>query len=541
MKPKLLYQIVFTFVLCGFCFADGQNVEAPTYANIPYGKDGRNVLDFWQAKGEGPRPLVVYIHGGGWEKGDKKSMKNATTFLEKGISVASINYRLLNTDPLPAPVYDAARAVQFLRSKAREWNIDKENVVLAGGSAGGCSSLWIATHDDLANPMAKDPVERESTRVQGVGVLSAQTSIDPEVIEPWIGPNVFLSMIYRAVGEDSVEAMKVNYNKHKALYHEFSPINHLSPDDPPIFLEYLADPEFMAVPATSLNYGIHHGLFGIKFKEKSEDVGHNRVELRIKDHEKSRVEQYSAVNDFLIKILLGNREFVPAPSRPTTVMAEPSSLKKFMPRLLDEQLDAAARGNFDLVMIGDSITHGWKKTHEVFKDIDTLNLGFPGDRTQNVLFRIQKGVLKGVSAKLVTIMLGTNHLHDPKKGYMPDSAADVFTGIQKVVSAVHAQVPDAKIVVFAIFPRGPEATNQRVNEVNELLTSLNNNNLVDVININSVFQNKDGTLRATCYKKDQLHLTPEGYDAWAKKLSQLLISKCALGSLPENSKKILSN
>jgi lysophospholipase L1-like esterase len=127
------------------------------------------------------------------------------------------------------------------------------------------------------------------------------------------------------------------------------------------------------------------------------------------------------------------------------------------------------------------------------------------------------------------------------KGYTPDSTADVFTGIQKVVSAVHAQVPDANIVVFAIFPRGPEVTNQRVNEVNALLPSLNKNNLVKVININSVFQNKDGTFRAACFKQDQLHLTPEGYDAWAKKLSQLLISKCALGSLPENSKKILSN
>ncbi len=534
MKFKLLHQIAFIFALGGFCFADEQNDVAPTYANVAYGKDGRNVLDFWQAKGEGPRPLVIYIHGGGWEKGDKKSMKNATTFLEKGISVASINYRLLNTDPLPAPVYDAARALQFLRSKAREWNIDKDNVVLAGGSAGGCSSLWVATHDDLANPEATDPVERESTRVQGVGVLSAQTSIDPEVIEPWIGPNVFLSMIYRAVGEESVEAMKKNYSKHKALYHEFSPINHLSPDDPPIFLEYLANPEFMAVPATSLNYGIHHGLFGIKFKEKSEDVGHNRVELRIKDHEKPRSDQYSAINEFLIKILSGNKESVRTAARANTVTPEPSSLKRFMPGLLNEQLEAAAQGDFDLVMIGDSITHAWNKTHEVFKDIDTLNLGFPGDRTQNVLFRIQKGVLKCVSAKLVIIMLGTNHLHDPKNGYMPDSAADVFAGIQEVVHAVHAQIPESQIVVLSIFPRGQEAPNQRVNEVNALLPSLNKQNLVEVVNINSVFLNKDGALRDSYYKKDQLHLTPEGYDAWAKKLSQLIISKCDLGSLSDN-------
>ena len=66
MKFKLLHQIAFIFAFGGFCFADEQNDVAPTYANVAYGKDGRNVLDFWQAKGEGPRPLVIYIHGGGW-------------------------------------------------------------------------------------------------------------------------------------------------------------------------------------------------------------------------------------------------------------------------------------------------------------------------------------------------------------------------------------------------------------------------------------------------------------------------------------------
>ena len=69
---------------------------------------------------------------------------------------------------------------------------------------------WLACHDDLANPNSKDPVERESTRVQGISVRGAQTAIDPKLIEPWIGKNVYHSMIYLSVGEQTIEdALKI--------------------------------------------------------------------------------------------------------------------------------------------------------------------------------------------------------------------------------------------------------------------------------------------------------------------------------------------
>jgi acetyl esterase/lipase len=83
----------------------------------------------------------------------------------------AINYRLIGkhtqgvTPPVKAPLHDAARALQFVRSKARVWNIDKERIGAAGTSAGACSSLWLAYHDDLADPQSKDPVARESTRL----------------------------------------------------------------------------------------------------------------------------------------------------------------------------------------------------------------------------------------------------------------------------------------------------------------------------------------------------------------------------------------
>ncbi len=273
---------------------------APTYAGVAYDVYERTKLDFWQAKGKGPHSVWVFIHGGGWVTGNKRRPKETDEWLEKGVSVAAINYRLSVTDPLPAPVHDAVRAIQFLRHKAGEWKIDKTRFFLTGGSAGGCSSVLIACLDDFADPDSEDPVKRESSRVQGVAVRGAQTAIDPKLIEPWIGPNVHHQMIYKAVGEDSIENALANYAKHESTYKAFSAYYHLTKDDPPMYLGYGAD---MTVPAKNIGHGIHHGMFGVKLKEKSKEVGHNRVHLSIKGTDVSK--QYPHQDDFMARILLG--------------------------------------------------------------------------------------------------------------------------------------------------------------------------------------------------------------------------------------------
>lgn len=270
----------------------------PTHANVAYGEFERNKIDVWLAKGEGPRPVLIFIHGGGWVVGDKSKTKGIQQILDKGISFVAVNYRLTETDPLPAPVIDAARAVQFVRYKAKEWNLDKNKIVLRGGSAGAATSMWIACHDDLAKPDSDDPVERESTRVQGIVAAGGQSSIDPKQIEPWIGPNVYHEMIYKAVGEKSIEGALKNYSKHEKLYKEFSAYNHLSKDDPPMFLSYGAD---LTVPSKNLGHGIHHGLFGVKMKEKSAKVGHDKIYLNIG---KKDVSKFKNPDAFIEAILL---------------------------------------------------------------------------------------------------------------------------------------------------------------------------------------------------------------------------------------------
>src|SRR5262245_13421219 len=117
----------------------------PTMANVAYGTHPRQVLDFWQAKSDAPTPVVFCIHGGGWVNGSKDGYRNsAKRYLDAGISVVAINYRMVPEatekkvePPVKWPLEDAARALQFVRSKAKEWNIDKVRIGATGGSAGG--------------------------------------------------------------------------------------------------------------------------------------------------------------------------------------------------------------------------------------------------------------------------------------------------------------------------------------------------------------------------------------------------------------------
>ena len=244
--------------------------------------------------------MLEYIHGGGWTGGDKKqSPDRIRPYLEKGVSYAAINYRLSGEAPLPAPVHDAARAIQFIRSRASEWNINKTRIALTGGSAGACTSMWILLHDDLADPHASDPVLRESTRVTAAAVSGGQTSIDPKVIEPWLGPNVLKHrMINMAVGEKTIEGALKNYEKHRDLYVEFSPYNHLTADDPPLFMTYGNN---MKLPSENAGHGIHHPVYGVKMKEKADSVGHE-CHLLIEGVSKS--ERFAGAKEFLLAKLL---------------------------------------------------------------------------------------------------------------------------------------------------------------------------------------------------------------------------------------------
>ncbi len=118
----------------------------PTIANLPYGTHERQVLDFWKAESDKPTPVLFFIHGGGWMAGDKSriaAMVDVDRLRSAGISLVSINYRYVSMaqeagikPPVRWPLEDARRALQFVRSKAAEWNLDKRRIGASGGSAG---------------------------------------------------------------------------------------------------------------------------------------------------------------------------------------------------------------------------------------------------------------------------------------------------------------------------------------------------------------------------------------------------------------------
>ncbi len=249
----------------------------PTLADVAYGGHERQVLDFYKADSSGPAPLVFFIHGGGWVAGDKGRM-DPRPFLAAGISVVSINYRytwqaqLAKVEPpVKAPLEDAARALQFVRSKAGEWNIDKTRIAATGGSAGACSSLWLALHDDMADPAAADPVSRESTRLFCAAATRGQTSLDPLELKEWTPNSRYGGHAFGFMDPADLKTRDTRFDEflsHREallpLIREYSPITHASPDDPPVYLIYTTLPalgEPQKDPTHTANYGV-------KFKEK---------------------------------------------------------------------------------------------------------------------------------------------------------------------------------------------------------------------------------------------------------------------------------
>jgi acetyl esterase len=242
----------------------------PTHADVKYGPFDANRLDLWLAKSDKPTPLLISIHGGGFRNGCKDDF-NIVLFdecLSAGVSFATIGYRLSQVAPYPAQMHDCARALQFLRHNAQQWNLDPARVAATGGSAGAGASLWLAFHEDLANPQSADPVERESTRLTCAIVTGMQSTYDPREMRR-IVPGGFaaagaMRQFYGLPESwnwdvDSVDAAL------DARVKDASPINHLNAGAPPVFVTSF---EAMNVPGDP-----HHSNFAKHLKEAMDKIG----------------------------------------------------------------------------------------------------------------------------------------------------------------------------------------------------------------------------------------------------------------------------
>lgn len=273
--------------------------RAPDLANEKYGPHARNVLDLWKAKSDKPTPLVVFIHGGGFRGGSKETISPALLdgLLAKGISVMAINYRLSPEVSFPAHYTDCARAIQFARAKAQDWNLDPARVAATGGSAGAGTSLWIGFHDDMADPANPDPVLRESTRLTCMAVQGAQSTYDPRVIKEWVGEAASKHPALRGffgLKDDELDTPRAH-----EVYEAASAINYLTKDDPPVYAFYSEGRKIP--PDAKPGKGIHHVNFGLRLKEQMDALG---IECVVRHRDEGARADAETV-DFLAKHLQG--------------------------------------------------------------------------------------------------------------------------------------------------------------------------------------------------------------------------------------------
>ncbi len=170
----------------------------------------------------------------------------------------------------------------------------------------------------------------------------------------------------------------------------------------------------------------------------------------------------------------------------------------------------------EMIMIGDSITHhfeseGRKAWKQHFKPRHTLNLGFSGDRTENVLWRLRNGEVEGLSPKLITLMIGTNNT-----GHRTEPPEETAAGIKEILRELRARMPQAKILLLAIFPRDEKPDGkmrQQNNAINAIIKDFADDKHIFFLDIGDQFLDANGNLPKNIMP-DALHPNGDGYQIW---------------------------
>jgi beta-glucosidase len=190
----------------------------------------------------------------------------------------------------------------------------------------------------------------------------------------------------------------------------------------------------------------------------------------------------------------------------------------WLPRHEQKLADLAAGTQVDLLMLGDSITHGWEQAgrdvwEEFYGDRRAFNLGFAGDRTEQVLWRLDHGEVDGIDPKLVVLMIGTNN-----SGHRQDPPAQTASGIRAILDDLQRRLPSARILLLAIFPRGADADDElrRLNDaVNQRIAAFADGERIHYLDLSSELLSPDGTLSEEVMP-DLLHPNERGYRLWAE-------------------------
>ncbi len=194
----------------------------------------------------------------------------------------------------------------------------------------------------------------------------------------------------------------------------------------------------------------------------------------------------------------------------------------------------AARGGVDVLFLGDSITDGWRRPgpnggkavwDRAIAPLRAANFGIGGDRTQHVLWRIEQGTLQGLRPRVVVLMIGTNNTGFERDGTTPrNSPAETVAGVAAILEQLRRRLPEARVLLLAVFPRGERPDHPQrlqVNEINRGLAPLADGRHVTFLDLGPRFLAADGTLPAVVMP-DFLHPREEGYTRWAAALQEPL-------------------
>ncbi len=196
----------------------------------------------------------------------------------------------------------------------------------------------------------------------------------------------------------------------------------------------------------------------------------------------------------------------------------------WMPRHEEKLKEKSKLKDCRLVWIGDSITHGWEGDgkdiwNDRYAKYDALNLGFSGDRTEHVLWRLQHGAVESLHPKLIVIMIGTNNA-----GHRQEPSEETAAGVKAIVEDLRQRLPDAKILLLGVFPRGDtnEDPMRQLNiKTNEIISKLADGEKIVFLDIGAKFLDADGNLPAEIMP-DKLHPNRKGYEVWAQAIDEKL-------------------
>jgi enterochelin esterase-like enzyme/lysophospholipase L1-like esterase len=201
------------------------------------------------------------------------------------------------------------------------------------------------------------------------------------------------------------------------------------------------------------------------------------------------------------------------------------AIQWWMPRHETKLAERKAMKRVDLLMIGDSITHGWEDKgletwNKYYADRYALNLGFSGDRTEHVIWRFQNGAIDDIKPKLAVIMIGTNNT-----GHRKEKPEHTAAGIKRVIDELHLRLPGTKVLLLDVFPRGANEEdelrqiNTAINEIIKDYASEEAN--IWFLSIGDKFLDEDGVLPKSIMP-DLLHPNASGYEIWAKAMEPMI-------------------